>query len=244
MADEECRSTLDLMQPEVLSVEVLRQVLSQRLVSTELAGAPKPALVELWHRLVTPLPQRTYGGTNTGRWYAARQRRPRPGPAGDSAWKSASLSLSDGRSNASAAAARVAAPSVATAAPPGGDRLKPPPAALTGEKRIIKLNGKRSAEGSLDGIVIRRRTETREATPDEGARSRVTPPAGGAAPAGVTVGAVGATAETQPANNGKQEPVDCSLDIKAKLQVEKRKIKIRRKVSGPEPEAKRTAGDR
>ncbi|XP_033635252.1 ashwin-like isoform X1 [Asterias rubens] len=151
--ENEPSTCVDILHPEILSKEDLIDVLSQKNIKLDRPNATKEDLIEIFHRTVTPLPQRQPRPTRRGQAIARVQNRlqaercmrgdlkeePSKGTVMYGFQKSSQRSSSLGTSHQ-------------TASKHGLSRLKPPPIVINKQKQRTMLLNKSSSSPSKQPV--------------------------------------------------------------------------------------------
>ncbi|XP_038077726.1 putative protein TPRXL [Patiria miniata] len=144
--DAECVS-VDILHPEILSKEDLTELLSQRHIKLDHPHATKEDLLEIFHRTITPLPQRLPRANRRGRTIAQvhkklQAKRRLEGDEGSKVTLTMGFSKSN-RNQQSQGLKNV--PSTSSSS--GTSRLKPPPI-VSSKQRTLKLTAASSSSSS------------------------------------------------------------------------------------------------
>ncbi|KAG7162755.1 putative Developmental protein-like, partial [Homarus americanus] len=159
---EEKQEKLSYLQPEILQMQVMVDLLKERGVkSPGLQQADRARIIALFYKYVSPKHQREYRDNRRGKILTKmREKRERKTEVED--WQKLVME-SKGRSSLLSSTNTIEGDSAAA-----GERLKPPPSCINPERKVIKLSGTAKTSGSsLDFIVIKRRnSEESEPSPD------------------------------------------------------------------------------
>ncbi|XP_054271177.1 ashwin-like [Macrosteles quadrilineatus] len=138
------QSVLKLIQPELLSVEELENILKERSVPSSKLPQSKDELVSLFKTVAFPLPQREFRENYRGLMQSRKKaERKRICLASVSEHKSFTFGVNEASS------------STRHPIEQKSDRLKPPPDSINHERKKIRLSSNNSTD--LDKIVIKKR---------------------------------------------------------------------------------------
>ncbi|XP_069170210.1 uncharacterized protein [Procambarus clarkii] len=145
-------SQISYLQPEILPVEVMLDVLKKRgIKSANLHQAERAHIITLFHKYVSPKHQREYRDNRRGK-ILTKMRRKLEKDSGEEDWKKLVMESKD-RSSLISSTNVVLGDSAAR------ERLKPPPSTINSDRKKIKLAATANTSGTtLDFIVIKRRS--------------------------------------------------------------------------------------
>ncbi|XP_071495510.1 ashwin-like [Diadema antillarum] len=146
-------SSIDLLQPELLSVDTLVDILEERCIRLDASQKEdKEALVEIFLRTVTPKPQRQPRQNRRGRQFTAKviekldavraRQMPRRGVT-DSKQSSGNAVKRDRKGG-------LLISTNLDSSQDGISRLKPPPVVINKSKLVVKLNQGKSSDSNRD----------------------------------------------------------------------------------------------
>ncbi|XP_050686760.1 uncharacterized protein LOC126980675 [Eriocheir sinensis] len=146
--DEEPR-TLSCLQPEILPVQIMIDVLQERgMKAAVLQQADREKIIHLFYKYITPKYQRDCRDNRRGRLMKKIRER-KAIRLKDDDWKTL---VTESKSKTSLGL------STKLVANNGGERLKPPPSCINTEKKVIKLGATAKASaGDLDFVIIKRK---------------------------------------------------------------------------------------
>ncbi|XP_022107219.1 mucin-5AC-like [Acanthaster planci] len=167
--DEPEAVVVDILHPEILSREDLADLLSQRHIKLDRPNATKEDLLEIFHRTITPLPQRAPRANRRGRTTAQVHRKllqaKRRLQANSDQGSKVTMTVGFSKSQRNQQSPGLNSSSSSSSSP-GTSRLKPPPV-VTSKQRTLKLPSSKTSSwpsGSSSTTIKAAKDSTSPAT--------------------------------------------------------------------------------
>ncbi|KAK4292970.1 hypothetical protein Pmani_034293 [Petrolisthes manimaculis] len=162
--EDEKESSISYLQPEILPIEVMKDLLREKGLSTTLLEkTDKTEVIQLFYKHVSPKFQRDYRNNRRGK-LLKRMRERKEKKVDDCSWKKMVVE-STGK------APSLSSSSVSLENTPGAERLKPPPSCIDPSRKTIKLGGstKTATSAASPGLdfVIKKRSSDDGSTGDK-----------------------------------------------------------------------------
>ncbi|XP_071531091.1 uncharacterized protein [Panulirus ornatus] len=161
---EEKQNEVSYLQPEILPVQVMVDVLKERgMKSATLQQVDRAQIIAMFYKHVSPKHQRDYRDNRRGK-ILKKIRQRREIKTKDEDWKKLVVESKD---KVESKDRPLVSTDAALSSSAGKERLKPPPSCINSERKKIKLRGSAKTSGDLDFIVIKRRSsEESESSPE------------------------------------------------------------------------------
>ncbi|KAK3870493.1 hypothetical protein Pcinc_024285 [Petrolisthes cinctipes] len=165
VAEEEKESPISYLQPEILPIEVMKDLLREKGLSTTLLEeTDKTEIVQLFYKHVSPKFQRDYRNNRRGK-LLKRMRERKEKKVDDYSWKKMVVESTGKVPTLSSSS------SVSLENTPGAERLKPPTSCIDPSRKTIKLGGstKTTTSAASTGLdfVIKKRSSDDGSTGDK-----------------------------------------------------------------------------